>query len=354
MLLLFTPSANPPAAAEISGLVTGLGVASTERSGVTGGAGAASVDGAYAGADGSAVSALVSGLSTGIIVQRGGFVLSSQTLAAERAAHASGRPETSITSLVSASFGAVAAGLIVGEGPQTEPAYGDYSMRNMRDLDVSAAGDICTVLSIRYAYDWASGEYKKAQLLGAPGQIERYGRITRTLELKWLTSSRQAYLRGERLLGYLSRPRWAISFTDGVVSASIPPGVWVTVAHPHVPVSGRMLTLNCELDPSTASVRITLEAIAGDAPEIALAKLSEAYATQLPDGISVTYAAGFATFTIVDVDGRPIVGAKVTLDGDLTLSTDSFGKVSFQTARGVHHLKIMATGYVTQELDVTV
>ena len=355
MLLLFTPSAGAPEATEISGLVTGLGAASTERSGVTGGGGAASVDGVASGTDGSAVSALVSGLSTGIVVQRGGFVLSSQTLASERISHASGRPETSITSLVSAPACASAAGLVIGEEPPTEPADGDFAVRDMRDADVSAAGgDICTALSIRYDYDWATGEYKKALMLEAPGQIGRYGRIPKTIEAKWLKSPRQAYLLGERMLGYLSRPRWGISFTDGVESASMPPGVWTTVTHPHVPVSGRMLVLNSELDPSAASVRITVEAIAGDAPEIALAKLSEAYATQLPAGISVTYAAGFATFTIVDEDGKPISGAKVTLAGDLTLSTDTFGKVSFQTARGAHHLKIEASGYVTQELDVTV
>lgn len=356
MVILFasTPG-DTTASIEIAGLVKGLVPVATERTGVTGGGGAASADVAVSGADSSAVAVLVSGLSTGIDVQHGGFVLSSQHLTVGRDTLVSVRPEASFASLVRASAATGSPGLVIGEEPPTEPTYGDFTVRNMKDLHISALGeDICTAISARYAYDWASGEYKKALLLEAPELIERYGRITRTLELKWLRSSRQAYQMGVRLLGYLSRPRWAISFTDGVDSASIPPGVWVTVAHPHVPVSGRMLTLNGELDPSAASVRITVEAIAGDASEIALAKLSEAYATQLPDGTSVTYAAGFAAFTIVNEDGKPIVGAKVTLDGDLTLSTDSFGKVSFQTARGVHHLKIMATGYVTQELDVTV
>jgi hypothetical protein len=82
--------------------------------------------------------------------------------------------------------------------------------------------------------------------------------------------------------------------------------------------------------------------------------LSEAYAAQLPDGISVTYSAGFATFTIADEAGDPLPGAKVTLDGGTTLMSDKFGRVSFQTGRGVHHLRIEADGYITREEDVTV
>lgn len=338
---------------EISGIscgIDGSGIAARYHTG-----GSAEAGSAVCGADGTAAGSLVSGLAPKLSVGRAAYLAACERTTSERHACATGFSETSLAGLFHAATALSIGGIVAGEEPPTEPTYGDFTVRNMKDLQISAfGGDICTAVSVRFAYDWARGEYKKALLLEAPELVERYGRTTRTFELKWLKSSRQAYLTGVRLLGYLSRPRWAISFTDGVVSASIPPGVWVTVAHPHVPVSGRMLTLNGELDPSAASVRITVEAIAGDTPEIALAKLSEAYATQLPDGISVTYAAGFATFTIVDVDGSSIVGAKVTLDGDLTLSTDSFGKVSFQTARGVHHLKIMATGYVTQELDVTV
>lgn len=355
MLILLATAGDLPASSEISGLVTGGGIASTERWSIVRGGGSSTAPGAVTGAAGSAAGVLVSGLTPGITVQRGAFLLSSERITDDRAALISGFQETSLPCLAQAVVASSAAGFVTGEDPPAEPSYGDFTVRNMSNLNISAVGgDIYTTLSLRYDYDWSTGEFKKALLLEAPEQIEVFGRVQFTLEAKWLKSPRQAYLLGRRMLGRLSRPRWVGSFTSGNDAAAIPPGVWLTVVHPHVPAPGRMMVMNSELDPSAASVRITVEAIAGDAPEIALAKLSEAYATQLPDGISVTYASGFAAFTIVDEDGKPIVGAMVTLDGDLTLSTDSFGKVSFQTARGVHHLKIMATGYVTQELDVTV
>lgn len=357
MLILFGPAGGSTVASTSRwGLVTGAGVQSvaTERQALVRCGGSSDRGGAVSGAPGTAAGAAVSGLAT-IASRRSGTVRSFLPVLADRGAIASGLTESGTAAMVCGSVCVAAAGAVLGEEPPSEPAYGSFTLRNMHDLNVSAAcGDICTVLSIRYAYDWAGGECRKALLLEAPDQIRRYGRISKTLELKWLSSPRQAYLAGERLLRYLSRPRWRVSFTAGPEYASIPPGTWVTVQHPHVPVSGRMLVLDSELDPASASVRLTVDGIAGDVPHIAPAKLSEAYAPQLPAGISVTYVAGFATFSIRDDDDTPLPGAKATLDGGLTLVTDSFGRVSFQTSRGSHHLKIEAAGFVTQELEVTV
>jgi hypothetical protein len=308
-----------------------------------------------AGSEGTAAASFVSGLRNGIGASAGGFYRAAGAQSGERGATAFGTTESTAGALFQVLSGCSASGQICAEEPPSEPVCAEFTIRSMSDVSVAAQGaDIVTVLNLQYDYDWSSGTYRKAMALEAPEQVERYGRIRRTMEAKWLQSPRQAYLLGERTLRYLSRSPWTIQFTDGIEAAAIPPGVWVNVSHPHVPVSGRMLVMNSELSPSAAEVRLTVEAIAGDAPEIVLAKLSEAYAPQLPDGISVTYVAGHAIFTITDEEGKPIPGAKVTLDGGLTLPADSFGKVSFQTVRGVHHLKIQATGYVTQELDVTV
>lgn len=294
-------------------------------------------------------------MKTGLNAAAGGFFAATAAGITGLDGVLAGRPQTSAAALAAGLCASGAWGVVIGLEPPAEPAYARFTMHNMSGLNVSASSDICTALVIRYGYDWSGGEYKKAILLEAPEQIERYGRISRAIEAKWLRSPRQAYLLGERMLSYWSRPRWVISFSAAAREArSIPPGVWVEVEHPHAPVSGRMLVINSELDPSAAQAELTVEALAGDPPRIALARLSEAYAPQLPDGVAVSYAAGHAVFTISDEEGRPIPGAKVTLDGGLTLPTDAFGRVSFQTARGAHHLKIEAAGYVTQELEVTV
>jgi len=355
MLLLFASSpAESIVMPEISCLVcAALGV-QNDIAGLVAGAEGTAVSGVVQGSSSSTASGFVSGV-TDAAVFRGGFVQARQSIESSTPAVFSGRPESSVQGIFRGCNQCSASALLIGEEVLSEPLYGAFTVKNMSDPDISASGeDIYTVLSLRFDYDWATGEFKKALLLEAPGLFKHYGRITRTLEAKWLKSPRQAYLLGERLLGYLARPRGAISFSTGIRAASIPPGAWVDVSHPYVPVSGRMLVMNSELDPSAAEVRLTVEAIVGAEPEIVLAKLSETYAPQLPDGISVTYAAGHATFTICDEDGKPLPGAKVTLDGGLTLSTNSFGTVSFPTGRGAHHLKIEATGYITQELDVTV
>jgi hypothetical protein len=327
----------------------------TESNGYISGFQESTLPAVFSGSEGTTAGALVSGFASGISVQHGGFLRAVELVTGEQSAHVSGLPETSIDAMLQAATACTAAGLLIAEDPPIEPSYGDFTIRNMTDLEIPASSDdIYTTLSIRYDYDWSKREFRKALLLEAPSQIKVFGRVPYTLEAKWLKSPRQAYLLGERMLGYLSRPRWGVPFTTGIDAAAIPPGVWAPVNHPHVPASGRMLVLNSELDPSSASVRLTVEAIVGAVPEIVLAKLSEAYAPQLPDGISVTYISGHAIFAIMDEDGKPIIGAKVTLDGGLTLPTDTSGKVSFQTGRGVHHLKIEATGYVTQELDVTI
>ena len=308
-----------------------------------------------AGRNGASAQGLAAATKAGLSLSAGGFFAARASGITGLDGVLAGRAETAAAALATGLGNAGAWGVVIALEPPAEPAYARFTMGAMSGLKVSAASDICTALAIRYAYDWSGGEYGKAILLEAPEQIERYGRISRAIEAKWLRSPRQAYLLGERLLAYLSRPRWVISFSAAAKEArAIPPGVWVEVEHPHAPVSGRMLVINSELDPSAAEAELTVEAPAGETPRIALARLSEAYAPQLPEGVSVSYVAGHAVFTISDEEGRPIPGAKVTLDGGLTLPTDTFGRVSFQTARGRRHLRIEAAGYVTQELEVTV
>ncbi|MBS0475609.1 MAG: carboxypeptidase regulatory-like domain-containing protein, partial [Proteobacteria bacterium] len=71
-------------------------------------------------------------------------------------------------------------------------------------------------------------------------------------------------------------------------------------------------------------------------------------------GITVEVANGEIIFTARNEQGRPLAGARITLDGAASRVADSNGRVSFPAARGRHVLRIEAQGYPTSEAEVTV
>ena len=82
-----------------------------------------------------------------------------------------------------------------------------------------------------------------------------------------------------------------------------------------------------------------------------------AHSLALPDtvaaGIDVAVRDGVATFTITDADGRPVAGARVSLDGAAPKTTDTHGKVSFSAAPGTHEIAVEAPGFLPFSLEVT-
>jgi len=235
---------------------------------------------------------------------------------------------------------------------ETAPALKADKLR-ARGLTATAAHDnIFTVLRVLYDYDHAAGKHRRAIQLEAPAAVREYGVLENEWDAGWLRSPRQAEALGRRMLAWLARPRWRIGWRQNF--ADVATGAWADLDHPHAPVQGRHRLLNAELDLSAPSLSCTVEAPVGQAPEIVTTQLSTTFEPLIPAGITVEIAQDEIIFTARGDDGRPLAGAKITLDGNLTRIADNAGRVSFPVTRGRHVLLIEAQGYPASETVVTI
>lgn len=83
-------------------------------------------------------------------------------------------------------------------------------------------------------------------------------------------------------------------------------------------------------------------------------RLSNAFDPIIQPGITVDIAEGEIIFTARDEQGRPLSGAKITLDAGISRIADSAGRVSFPAVRGRHVLSIEAQGYPPSEVEVVI
>ncbi len=141
---------------------------------------------------------------------------------------------------------------------------------------------------------------------------------------------------------------WQHSFAD------VATGGWVDIAHPLSPISGRHRLVSAELDLSAAGLACAVEAPVGPVPEIETTTLSTAFDPVIQPGVTVEVANGEIIFTARDEQGRPLAGAKITLDGGASRIADSAGRASFPVQRGRHVLLIEAQGYPASEVEVVV
>lgn len=216
----------------------------------------------------------------------------------------------------------------------------------------TAATGIYTVLRVLYDYDNAGGRYRRAIELQAPDAAKEFGRLELEWNAPWLRTPRHAEALGQRMLAWLARPRWRVTWTMSF--ADVATGAWVNIEHPLSPISGRHRLLNAELDLSAASLACTAEAPVGAPPAIETTQLSTAFEPVIQAGISVEVAKGQIIFTARDDQGHAMAGARITLDGQTTRIADSAGRVSFSVARGRHTITVQADGYATTETVVTV
>ena len=225
-----------------------------------------------------------------------------------------------------------------------------------KDLQSSCeATGITTQLRVLYDYDHAAGRYLKAIQLTAPDAEKAHGALMLEWPAPWLRSPRHAEEMGRRILSYLARPRWRMTWQQAWTAdaASIPTGAWAHIAHPLAPVQGSVRLLNATLDLGSATLQCTACAAAGDAPAIETQRLSSAFEPLLAAGIKVDYAGSEIIFTAVDENGQPLAGCRITLDGGAQVRiADASGRVSFPCARGKHTLLIEADGYAPMMSEV--
>ncbi len=216
----------------------------------------------------------------------------------------------------------------------------------------TSATGIFTVLRVLYDWDYSAGRYRRAIQLQAPDAVKDFGVLELEWAAPWLRTPRHAEELGQRMLAWLARPRWRITWQQSF--ADMATGAWVQIDHPLSPIQGRHRLISAELDLSAASLACTVEAPVGAAPAIETMKLSTAFDPVIQPGVTVEVAGSEIIFTARDEQGRVLAGARITLNGQATRIADSAGRVSFPVARGRHVLLIEADGYPATEAVVVV
>ncbi len=217
------------------------------------------------------------------------------------------------------------------------------------DVEAAAsAGDITTRLRIDYAMDWAAGRPGRSLIMDAPGAMERYGMRESTITAAWITDTRSAESMAERWLRWYAGPSWEI---NARTAQPIAVGSPVTLDHPHCPATTAVCIAATIGDTDTA---ITCLAGADYSGEVRVVRRSTGADLDARTDTTYTYRDGLLTYTVRDAAGRPLAGARITLDGAQTRSTDVHGRVQFRATRGRHVLTIEAAGYQTQTVEVTI
>ena len=216
----------------------------------------------------------------------------------------------------------------------------------------TSAQGVYTLLRVLYDYDHAAQRYRRAIQLRAPDAAKDFGELDLEWQAPWLRSPRHAEALGQRMLAWLARPRWRVSWQQSYSAASA--GAWADIAHPQSPLQGRYRLVSADLDLGAATLACAVEAPVGAAPAIETTRLSTAFDPVVPPGVTVQVGASEIIFTATDEQGRPLAGARVTLDGGASRIADGAGRVSFPVVRGRHVLLIEAPGYPASEVEVVV
>jgi hypothetical protein len=220
----------------------------------------------------------------------------------------------------------------------------------VRDLRVSASlTDTADVL--RLAYDFDEAEGRAASFVQLRARPQRFGGIHADVSMPWLRGAAAAESCGTRLLQRLAGTRFDVEFTTDA-SEFIRPGTWTLLQdvpqwpfaeNPHV------MILRVSIDERQRFARVYGETIL-DEPAVDLIAHSLGIPGIGQGGLEVEFANGIATLTVRDNEGRPLLGALVSLDGSAPLKTDAQGKVRFTTTRGEHIAAVEAEGFLPYEV----
>jgi len=226
------------------------------------------------------------------------------------------------------------------------------------------AGASCNLDAIATAvvinFDWQDDKALQSIEVDAPDAIEEYGRREFVLDAHWLSDPRGGYDVAVRMLRQFARPVWNVT-ASGVRPTSrlrrLAVGQTVEVDHPSLPVSGAALVLSCESDPFTDYCAIAVEIPAGVDPRVRLVRTSVAFDPLQYAAAAIITQGSSRVVTLNDADGTPLTDARVTLNGGITVYSDSGGRCLFAVSAmppGTHTLLITASDGQEFETQVVV
>jgi len=216
---------------------------------------------------------------------------------------------------------------------------------------VAQRQEIATRVRARYAV--RDGRPRASVEVAAPGVETLRGRVLSEVTLAWVSDARTAADVADRMLSDASRPRYRVSVARQ--QRRLVPGDVVTASVPALGLSGSALVVASTIDERGSVPTITLAA--GSAPSTSIVASTAAYEPETYTGVNVATVNGDRVVTITDTSGRPIAGASCRLNGSITRTSDSAGRVAFPVAQmpaGSHVIDITAQGFQPFRLAVRV
>jgi hypothetical protein len=215
--------------------------------------------------------------------------------------------------------------------------------------------DISTVITVRFGYDWAAGDYTGSVTYHAPEEIKRYGRIERVIEAPWCPSARQAARLAEVWCKRVAGARWTTTVDGDRSLSAIDVGAIASLSHTLLP-GGQLssaLVMAIDRNHESGAMNLTLDSAAASPPAVEISGWSGRFTPTSPSGTTVVIGAGVITLVIADDKGKTLPGAIAVLDGGKTATADASGRVVFRgVATGKHTIEIRATGYAPYTIEV--
>lgn len=219
------------------------------------------------------------------------------------------------------------------------------------DDPVADVEDTADVLRVAYNRADATGRHQgHVELTAAP---VLFGGVVAEVSLPWVRLAANAETIGRRLLERMAAQRYEVAFTTE--RHDLRPGQRVRlVDNPEWLVAGAadpvVMVTAVDIEANAGATRVSGEALLST-PTVEVTAHSLALPDTTEGGVDVAFRDGIATFTVKDDDGRPLAGARVTLDGGAPRTTDARGAVSFATTEGQHELLVEIAGFATQRIE---
>lgn len=233
----------------------------------------------------------------------------------------------------------------------------------IHELDATAAGGMDDPYSdledtadvLRVAYDFSEAADRPQHHLELSASPQRYGGLAAELELPWVWLPANAESIGSRVLGFKAGERYRLPRIT-VNRDDLRPGAAVRLVDvPEWAVDDSdpvVMVLSVDVDGNTGATRIAGETVLST-PAIRVTAVSIALPDTTKGGVDVRIVNGLATFTALDDDGKPLYGARMTLDGVGPRTVNDKGEASFAIVGGKHLLVIEREGFglIEHEFD---
>jgi len=231
--------------------------------------------------------------------------------------------------------------------PGTATAFGTLDKRTSSMQPPVAQLD-ATARALTVDYGWSEFDDGPLGSVRLAARATRYTGTT-TLDCRWLRQAADAEAVGRRVLGRLAGE--TVKVTLDVQGVAVHPGEFWNLDH-HLQAGVMFVTARIA-QPGQNDSRIEGEVSMPNTAIDLIGYSSRKPVAQQP-GIDVAVSAGRATFTINGADGKPLAGARVSLDGGPAATTTAQGKVTFTATPGRHALAVEAAGFTPFTLQVTV